>query len=207
MRKQRIASRDRPGLFRYFVRSIRPTAAPGFHFLHVRFPHSPWQYLPSGKTYFPFQRYLSLWNWSTEEWWTIEAYQRHLLQVAFADRLLGELLDRLERTGLYEPALLAVMADHGVNFWPGENHRFLTRDEAHEFEIVLVTLGGNGRVERRCEVVGQRDSQIATDAHRVVFGASGVRPVEEARHASCGHHRPRVHPRRARLHHLHDGSL
>jgi hypothetical protein len=139
MRKTRLASRDRPGLFRYFVRSIQPTAAPGFHFLHVRFPHNPWQYLPSGKTYFPFQRYLSPWDWPPEEWWTIEAYQRHLLQVAFVDRLLGELLDRLERIGLYEPALLAVMADHGVNFWPNENHRDFARGE-HPEDILSIPL-------------------------------------------------------------------
>jgi hypothetical protein len=32
-------------------------------------------------------------------------YQRHLLQVGFVDKMIGELLDRLHQTGLYDRAL------------------------------------------------------------------------------------------------------
>jgi len=39
----------------------------------------------------------------------IQAQQRHLLQVGFADLALGRVLDRLERTGLYDDALVVVL--------------------------------------------------------------------------------------------------
>jgi hypothetical protein len=53
----------------------------------------------------------------------IEGYQRHLLQLAYADHLLGSLLARLRREGLFERALVVVTADHGSSFWPGASRR------------------------------------------------------------------------------------
>jgi hypothetical protein len=46
-----------------------------------------------------------------------------LLQLGFADRLLGHLLRRLRAVGLYHRALLVVAADHGVSFRPGQRRR------------------------------------------------------------------------------------
>jgi hypothetical protein len=45
-----------------------------------------------------------------------QAYQRHLLQVGFADRLLGTLLRRLREEHLYDRALIVVTADNGESF-------------------------------------------------------------------------------------------
>ena len=56
------------------------------------------------------------------------ALQRHLLQAQFADRLLGELLDRLDELDLYDDALVVVTADHGASFVPG-THRRLPEEE------------------------------------------------------------------------------
>ena len=52
--------------------------------------------------------------------------QRHLLQVGFADRLIGKLLDRLEALGIYDAALVIITADHGASFQHGMPRRSLT---------------------------------------------------------------------------------
>jgi hypothetical protein len=45
-----------------------------------------------------------------------QAYQRHLLQAGFADRLVGTLLRRLHEKRLYDRALIVVTADNGESF-------------------------------------------------------------------------------------------
>jgi hypothetical protein len=110
--------------FRKFIASITPRARPTLHFFHALIPHTPFNFLPSGRRYFPVNNYgQTRSEWSSEPWWAVQAYQRHLLQVEFVDRLLGELLHHLEREGLYDPALIVVSADHGGGFWPGEARR------------------------------------------------------------------------------------
>lgn len=115
---------DRPGRFREFVAAIGPSATPTLYFLHVPLPHVPWQYAPSGRAYYPPTDFDFRDNvWGEREWWVVQGYQRHLLQLALVDTLLGELLDRLERVGLYDPALLIVTADHGASFRAGQSRR------------------------------------------------------------------------------------
>jgi len=110
--------------FREFVASITPRARPTLHFFHALIPHTPFNFLPSGRRYFPVTNYgQTRSGWSGEPWWVDQAYQRHLLQVEFVDRLLGELLDHLETEGLYDSALIVVAADHGGGFWPEDPRR------------------------------------------------------------------------------------
>jgi hypothetical protein len=119
--------RDRAGTFRQFLAAIRDQEKPTVHFLHSFLPHVPWAYLPSGKQY-PAGGPMRGLNiraemWDDDAWAVAQAYQRHLLQVGFVDTLLGELVTTLEETGLYEPALIIITADHGAGFWPGESRR------------------------------------------------------------------------------------
>lgn len=126
--------------FREFVSSIAPRARPTLHFFHALIPHTPFNFLPSGRRYFPVDNYgQTKREWSSEPWWTVQAYQRHLLQVEFVDRLLGELLDHLETEGLYDPALIVVAADHGGSFWPGEARRNVVRSR-HPEDVLRIPL-------------------------------------------------------------------
>ena len=45
-----------------------------------------------------------------------QSYQRHLLQVMFVDRLVGELIRQLQQENLYDSTLLVLTADHGASF-------------------------------------------------------------------------------------------
>src|SRR5439155_13755709 len=58
-----------------------------------------------------------------DRWFLIQDYQRHLAQLAFADRLLGELIARLEREGIYDKTLIVVTADNGESFLHKHHHR------------------------------------------------------------------------------------
>jgi len=127
----------RVATFRQFTRDIAATDGPALHFLHVMLPHTPWRFLPSGSTYEPYRRHgdRAGHRWPESDWWVVEAWQRHLLQVGFVDRLLGELLEHLDEIGLYDRCLLVVTADHGMGFWPGESGREL--DETRHPEDIL----------------------------------------------------------------------
>jgi hypothetical protein len=122
-----IRPREGPGaVFSRFVESIEPGAAPAFYFVHVDLPHSPWRFLPSGQLYAgrSFAPGLGPGSvWTTDAWILAQAWQRHLLQVGYADALLAQLLDALAANALFEPSLIIVTADHGVSFRGGDSNR------------------------------------------------------------------------------------
>lgn len=139
--------RDRwPALFRRFVRGIKAAPEPTLHFLHVGLPHHPWIYLPDGRRYQAApvaesglagiagidQRN----RWRSRTWPVLQAYQRHLVQVQFVDRLLGEMLDQLQAQKLYERALVVVVADHGVSFRTDAPLRNFKRENIGEVAAV-----------------------------------------------------------------------
>lgn len=117
---------DRTHDFDRFLETIVPSERPTLHFLHAMLPHIPWVYLPSGREYWGSLTSSAFAEgvgsdtvWPQDERLVTRGYQRHLLQVAFVDRLLGRLLDRLEQTGLLDEALLIVTSDHGLAFRAG----------------------------------------------------------------------------------------
>jgi hypothetical protein len=140
--------------FNRFVASFRKpgTGPPTLYFIHVLLPHTPWMYLPDGHA-----RAVTAPNApgrNGELWYNgqlaVQAWQRHLLQLGFTDRLLGKFLRRLHRTGLWDKALVVVTADHGVSFRGGDLRRHPTRTNLAElaFTPLFMRLPGQdkGRV-------------------------------------------------------------
>ena len=113
--------------FRRFAASIRAGGRPGLHVLHVLLPHGPWELMPSGRRYSADLPGLVDGRWVGDRDLVVQGWQRHLLQLEYTDRLLGSVLRRLDREGLYDDALVAVVADHGVNFAPGQRRREVDR--------------------------------------------------------------------------------
>ncbi len=118
---------DRRAQFEHFIRCIEPADKPGFYFLHVVLPHDPWTCLPSGNDYLwvpaSFGIHLGTSSMNPEVWRTDplavnRAWQRHLMQLQFADHCLGKTLDQLQNIGLLEKSLVVVTADHGISFIP-----------------------------------------------------------------------------------------
>ncbi len=137
-----------------FLGSLRPGPRPTLWYVHFMLPHSPWRYLPSGSRYSIRQAP----GWGDDEVWNAnqaavdQYWQRHLLQLGYADRVLGRLLAHLRQTGLYDRALVVVTADHGVSFRAGEKRRPLSdrnlEDIAYVPLFVKLPHQNRGRVER-----------------------------------------------------------
>jgi hypothetical protein len=148
--------------FRRFVSSIRRRPGRALWFKHVLLPHVPWQFYPSGRRYRrrapePIPG-LNGPRGFGEPWLVKISYQRHLLQLGLADRLLGELLGRLRRLGLYRGALVVVAADHGIGFHVDMDRRAVTPRNAQDLAPIplFVKHPGQSRggvVDRHVETI------------------------------------------------------
>jgi hypothetical protein len=119
----------RPRRFEEFMDGIDGGARPRLHLIHVLLPHVPLQYLPSGRRYRRSPRE-ALPGLDGRPGYGVrflirQSYERHLLQLQATDRLLGRLLDRLREVGIYDRALVAVVADHGISFRLGHDRRLV----------------------------------------------------------------------------------
>ena len=105
------------GRFYDFLETFQADAPPTLYYLHVVFPHMPYQYLPSGKIFraqvskflkpaLPGER-------SIDDETRIFLYKRYLLQTGLVDRMVGDLKARLEELGLYDRSTVILTADHG----------------------------------------------------------------------------------------------
>jgi hypothetical protein len=116
----------RPERFNRWLRSVR-AGRPTFWMKHLLLPHGPYLYLPSGARSRPQPRDL-LPGMNTvpgfhDEFLTRHNEQRYLLQLGYTDRLLGRLLRRLKRQGIYDDTLIVVTADHGYAWEAGVDTR------------------------------------------------------------------------------------
>lgn len=98
--------------------------------VHLMLPHVPWRFLPGGHRY---GRTRDIPGLAAQEQWTsnqnavLHAYQRHLLQVGYADRVLGDVMRKLEDAGIDDDALVIVASDHGCSFHAGDSRRHMTK--------------------------------------------------------------------------------
>ncbi|MGH3470370.1 MAG: sulfatase-like hydrolase/transferase, partial [Thermocrispum sp.] len=106
-----------------FMEAVRRHPDRDLHYLHVMLPHVPWVYLPSGRRHAsasePLLGLQGPEAWMEDAWVVAQGQQRHMLQLAYTDRVLAALLDQLRQVGLYDEALVVVVADHGISFRPG----------------------------------------------------------------------------------------
>ncbi len=103
----------------------------------------PFEYVPSGHRYDApdYQGHLEGGErlfLNSDPWLSRVLQQRHLLQVGFADRFVGKLLDRLTAQGIFDETLLIITADHGTSFQHGKPRRSST--EGTRAEVMLVPL-------------------------------------------------------------------
>ena len=134
---------DRLSEYQRFLSTITPERSGRLYFLHTLTPHMPFEFAPSGTRY-RAQDYqghrengegLFL---KSDPWFPLVLQQRHLLQVGFVDRFIGNLVDRLQAQGVYEESLIIVTADHGASFRHGMPRRRSV--ESDPADIVMVPL-------------------------------------------------------------------
>jgi hypothetical protein len=147
---------------KFFDSLDRRGPAPPLTFLHVLLPHIPYRYLPSGVTYPEFPTRFALGRLmegktggerTDETGAMMVTKQRMLLQLVYADRLVGELMDRLKASGAWRDSLVVVTSDHGGGFSRGELSRQLGDHNVPELAYVplFVKLPGQttGKVDDR----------------------------------------------------------
>ncbi|OYW21262.1 MAG: hypothetical protein B7Z55_05950 [Planctomycetales bacterium 12-60-4] len=109
----------------HFLETLTKRAEPHLWFFHVGLPHYPFRYYPSGQAYvqdipvsfpLPGTRGDLSENWGDDQFAVDQAWQRYLLQVGYADRVLGQILERLESCDMFDQSLLVVTSDHGYSF-------------------------------------------------------------------------------------------
>jgi hypothetical protein len=149
--------RDRQ--FAHFLRCIEEGDQPTLYFLHLLLPHLPWCFLPTGQRYAEDSDQWGLASfsisdgpgdfWGSDELFVLHGQQRYLLQVQYVDQLIGQLLDRLEQTGLLDRCLLIVMADHGVAFRASEPRRTISAAVREEILSVPLFIKRQGQKQPR----------------------------------------------------------
>jgi Sulfatase len=145
---------DQAARFDKFLGQIKAgDPQPTLYFLHVLMPHAPWKRLPDGRIYGdPVGRPVTaagLWPDAV----TKLNHERHLMQLAYTDTLVGKLLDRLKSQGLYDQALVLMTADHGSGFSATAKSRSLGGGDAPTLVWVPVFIKPphqtKGRVDDR----------------------------------------------------------
>ena len=170
----------RPGRVRRFERwlaTVRPSTTPTLWVKHLLVPHRPWIYLPSGLQTQPSGRLknpitgLNRFGGPSDAFVRLHNYQRHLLQLRFADTLVGRLLDRLARRGMFHQSLVVVTSDHGYSFVGGRGeHRRLGPRNVHQIAPVPLFL----KLPRQRTGHRQDTYAVNADVAPTVAGAVGV---------------------------------
>ena len=147
------AGRNQPARFDAFLAGLEDAERPTLHFLHLLLPHAPWRFLPSGNEY-NYKSFVGVLQSERLPAPLVElAHQQHLLQVAYTDRLVGQVIAKLKAGGMWDRSLVVVSADHGEGWVPGEPSRTLKERNAPDLmwvPLFIKTPGqDNGVVDDR----------------------------------------------------------
>jgi len=148
-RIKKLLRNGRTKRFAKWVGSIR-AGKPTLYYKHLFLPHGPRLYLPSGRQLTPAPTGALTGLSDTRGYFdrglTDHNHLRYLLQLGFTDRLLGRLLAKLRREGLFDKALIAVASDHGYAFDVAtKDRRFLTSRNVDEIAPVALFVKTPGQ--------------------------------------------------------------
>ena len=200
----RLVGGQRPQRFQASVDAIRPGRRPTLDFMHVLLPHEPLEYLQTGQRYRAVAGSgLSGTPSYDNAFLTEQSLQRHLLQAGFVDRLLGQLIAQLRRTGLWDRAMVVVVADHGISFRVKPTpappfavgklgyRRDLTAENAHDIAAVPLLVKYPGQAERLRSTPGGRGLLTSSPRSPTCSASASRSASTAARCASRGRYPPR----------------
>ena len=142
-----------------FISGIQAADEPNLHFIHVKLPHVPYEYLPSGRTYlrqsitFPDGVVSDKEAWSDKQELVNLGTQRYFLQVGFVDKMLGRILDQLEQNQLFDKSLIVVTSDHGVSNRTGEFRRRATQTNFADILSVPLIIKYPGQKHKETKLI------------------------------------------------------
>lgn len=131
----------------------RRTGDRTFDFVHIEEPHYPWTHYPGGLRYSEttedFRGFFDETEWKDDGYVTERARQAHLLEVGFADHLLGRVIGRLKREGRWDETMLVVTADHGGAMVKGLHRREARPETLGQIGLVPFFVKGPGQSRGR----------------------------------------------------------
>lgn len=129
---------DRRTEVRRFLRQLdHPLQENEFHFIHLPLPHRPWRYMADGRAYVANSGLPgSGGKWDSNSFIVEQAYQRHLIQVQYADHIVGSVIQRLEESGSYDSSVLIVASDHGIAIRPNQRWRSIRQETVGDIAAV-----------------------------------------------------------------------
>jgi hypothetical protein len=143
-------------------------------------PHRPWHITSTGAAYDGTVGGVTpgMEAWPESPAFVRRVLQRHLLQVGYADNLLGRLLDRFEEAGTLDDATIAVVADHGMAFQTGNKARSPNEANVQEIYRVPLLIKAPGQGEGEGEVSDL--NALAVDVLPTILDLIGIDPPPEA---------------------------
>jgi hypothetical protein len=91
---------------------------PELDYIHMFLPHEPREFLPDGRRYVTPDSALEGPPAYDNRFLSEQGEQRTILQLGYTDRVVGQVIAKLKRLGIYDDALIVVVADHGESFLP-----------------------------------------------------------------------------------------
>lgn len=117
-----------------FRSALTPSADPTLYFLHVVLPHQPFIFTEEGDVYTG----PSVGEPDRTEWDEALDTERMSMQMQFTDGLLGEILDQARTSGIYDDAMVILMADHGASLGIDTEYRWY--DETNAGDLMVAPL-------------------------------------------------------------------
>jgi hypothetical protein len=160
------------------LRSIRPQSngRPGLWMVHFVMPHVPWRFLPTGHQY-PVQGPkipgLRDQDWRNNQYLADQGLQRHHLQLSYGDALVGEMIGRLKRAGLWDEALVIVTADHGADFRARSSRRPVDKENFHEQANVPLFVKMPGQTQAKVDDKVAETLDVLPTIAKVTGGGEG----------------------------------
>ncbi len=152
---------------------------PGLHFLHSLYPHIPYTSLPTKHRLFRHGTtsghvtHDARDELSAEVWADVEARYFFLWQLQLVDRMIGEVMTRMQSSGRYDNTLFVVTADHGVRLAPGMSRRQPFADNYIDIAAVPVFVKRPGQsTPQRIERAFQ-----STDLLPIILESVGLDPA------------------------------
>jgi hypothetical protein len=139
----------RPERHREFLEALQPSDAPALYFLHLVLPHAPFRFYPDGSIYDTVLggekgSYPNTPD-NSRPWPAAVNEQRHILQTRYTDALVGDVMNRLKETGIYDEALVVVAADHGASFEPNTMFRTISDDSIDSIAYAPLLIKAPGQ--------------------------------------------------------------
>jgi len=170
-------ARSRHAQFRDFVARIHRSDKPLLAVIHTLLPHSPYRHYPDGTIYYwrEGEEHVADGIWIDDPAVVRDAFRRHLIQTVSVDRLLGEMMDRLDEQGILDGAMVVVTADHGACFTPGQPNRRLSEDNVHDIMAVPLLIKYPGQRQARQD----RRFVQSIDIYPTILETVGLAPTAD----------------------------